>query len=154
MSARCLGYPHTGVWASILWWHLPLTSLLGLQFSCLNEISLHLQVSQKISAAGQQWCSTGETLVTGTKFSVDIPLRKPDFFVLACIWKCSLQLVMLSLGLFPSPSWRKISLSSQENGRETLGHHQHVDWCLELRDMSTHPSASEGSTCTPASSPA
>ena len=42
-----------------------------------------------------QWCSTGEAQVMGTKVSVDIPIRKPDSFVLSCIWKCSPQLFML-----------------------------------------------------------
>lgn len=84
----------------------------------------------------------------GTKVGVDIPIRKTYLCVLLCIWKCMYAFMYVeSLGLLPksanSAEGNLFVLQGEQ--RDVLGHHQHMDCCLQLMDMSTHPSWSDGS---------
>lgn len=57
-----------------------------------------------------------------------------------------------SLRLFPR-QWTQLEKNLPVLPAKTLGHDQYVDCCLLLKDMSTCPSSSEGSTWPPQSCP-
>lgn len=81
-----------------------------------------------------------------TKVGADMPIRKTYLCVLLCIWKCMYAFMYVeSLGLLPksaNSTEGNLFVSTKSSG-DTLGHHQHTDCCLQLMDMSTHPSELE-----------